>query len=87
MFKVGDIVRVDINWVPPFYVSKDFLADCIITKIEEIFVDEGPTLATIERCDGLPFHVIAYDGQATPSAIKDVSTWVSNLTLVESRRF
>jgi len=87
MFKVGDIVRVDINWVPPFYIAKDFLADCIITKIEEIFVDEGPTLATIERCDGQPFHVIAYDGQVRPSAVKDVSTWVSNLTLVESRRF
>lgn len=87
MFKVGDIVKVDMGWVPAFYVAKDFEVDCIITKMEQIFVDEGPSLATIERCDGLPFHIIAYDGQGIPSEVKDVPIWVSNLTLVESRRF
>lgn len=86
--KVGDIVRVDDDFYEYAVVTKDYLADCIVTKLEKIFVDDDvPLLATIERCDGKPFRYIAYDGQVIPSEKKTVCVWTSGLNLVESRRF
>ena len=74
--KVGDIVRVD----PDFYESN-------VVKLEKIFADDVPLLATVERCDGRPFHYIAYDGQKTPCMKKNVCVWESGLELIEDRRF
>ena len=86
--KVGDIVRVDSDFYESNVVTKDYLNDCIVTKLEKIFVDDDvPLLATIERCDGKPFRYIAYDGQAIASEKKTVCVWTSGLILVEIRRF
>lgn len=86
--KVGDIVRVDSDFYEINVVTKDYLNDCIVTKLEKMFIDDDvPLLATIERCDGKPFRYIAYDGQAIASEKKTVCVWTSGLNLVESRRF
>ena len=87
-FKVGDIVRVDEEFYESNVVTKDYLADCVITKLEKMFLDDGGVrIATIERCDGKPFHYIAYDGQKTPCEKKYVCVWESGLELIEERRF
>lgn len=86
--KVGDIVRVDPDFYEINVVTKDYLSDCVITKLEKIFVDDDvPLLATIERCDGKPFRYIAYDGQAVASEKKYICVWESGLELIEERRF
>lgn len=86
--KVGDIVRVDPDFYESNVLTKDYLADCVITKLDKIFVDDSvPLLATIERCDGKPFRYIAYDGQAVASEKKEVCVWESGLILIEERRF
>lgn len=86
--KVGDIVRVDADFYEVNVVTKDYLADCVITKLEKIFADDDvPLLATIERCDGKPFRYIAYDGQAVASEKKYICVWESGLELIEERRF
>lgn len=86
--KVGDIVRVDEDFYEINVVTKDYLSDCVITKLEKIFADDDvPLLATIERCDGEPFRYIAYDGQAVASEKKYICVWESGLELIESRRF
>lgn len=86
--KVGDIVRVDSDFYETNVVTKDYLADCVITKLEQIFVDDDvPLLATIERCDGKPFHYIAYDGQAVASEKKYICVWETGLNMIEGRRF
>lgn len=86
--KVGDIVRVDSDFYEINVVTKDYLSDCVITKLEKIFAyDDVPLLATIERCDGKPFHYIAYDGQRVALEKKEVCVWESGLELIESRRF
>lgn len=86
--KVGDIVRVDEEFYENNVVTKDYLSDCMITKLEKIFADDDtPLLATVERCDGRPFHYIACDGQKTPCMKKNVCVWESGLELIEERRF
>lgn len=86
--KVGDIVRVDEDFYESNVLTKDYLADCVITKLDKMFLDDGvPLLATIERCDGKPFHYIAYDGQRVALEKKEVCVWESGLNLIESRRF
>lgn len=86
--KVGDIVRVDEDFYEINVVDKDYLNDCIVTKLEKLFTDDDvPLLATIERCDGKPFRYIAYDGQKVASEKKTVCVWTTGLILVESRRF
>lgn len=86
--KVGDIVRVDPDFYESNVVTKDYLVDCVITKLEQMFVDDSvPLLATIERCDGKPFRYITYDGQKIPNEYKDICVWESGLNLIESRRF
>lgn len=85
--KVGDIVRVDPDFYESNVVTSDYLADCVITKLEKIFADDDtPLLATIERCDGEPFHYIAYDGQVIPGEWKDICVLESGLELIEDRR-
>lgn len=86
--KVGDIVRVDEDFYESNVVTSDYLADCVITKLDKMFLDDGvPLLATIERCDGKPFHYIAYDGQRVAMEKKEVYVWESGLELIEERRF
>lgn len=86
--KVGDIVRVDEEFYEPNVITKDYLSDCVITKLEKMFLDGGvPLLATIERCDGKPFRYIAYDGQSIAMEKKEVYVWESGLNLIEERRF
>lgn len=86
--KVGDIVRVDEDFYETNVVTKDYLSDCVITKLEKIFADDDvPLLATIERCDGKPFRYIAYDGQKIASEKKYICVWESGLELIEERRF
>lgn len=86
--KVGDIVRVNEDFYEFNVVTKDYLSDCVITKLEKIFADDDvPLLATIERCDGEPFRYIAYDGQAVASEKKYICVWESGLELIEERRF
>lgn len=86
--KVGDIVRVDSDFYEINVVTKDYLADCVITKLDKMFLDDDvPLLATIERCDGKPFRYIAYDGQAVASEKKYICVWESGLELIEERRF
>lgn len=86
--KVGDIVRVDPDFYEVNVVNKDYLSDCVITKLDKMFLDDGvPLLATIERCDGKPFHYIAYDGQSVALETKEICVWESGLELIESRRF
>lgn len=86
--KVGDIVRVDEDFYEFNVVTSDYLADCMITKLEKMFLDDGvPLLATLERCDGKPFHYIAYDGQVVPGEWKNICVWESGLELIEERRF
>lgn len=88
MIKVGDIVRVDEDFYEHNVITKDYLSDCVVTKLEKLFIDDdAPLLATIERCDGKPFRYIAYDGQAIASEKKTVCVWTTGLNLVESRRF
>lgn len=86
-FKVGDIVRVDPDFYEVNVVTKDYLADCVITKLEKIFIEDAPLLATIERCDGKPFRYIIHDGQVIPNETKELDVWESGLELIESRRF
>jgi len=86
--KVGDIVRVDEDFYEFNVVTKDYLADCVITKLEKMFLNEDdPLLATIERCDGNPFHYILHDGQSVPMEKKEVYVWETGLNLIEERRF
>ena len=86
--KVGDIVRVDEEFYESNVVTRDYLVDCVITKLDKMFLDDGvPLLATIERCDGKPFHYIAYDGQHIAMEKKYIYVWESGLELIESRRF
>lgn len=86
--KVGDIVRVNEDFYEINVVTKDYLSDCVITKLEKIFADDSvPLLATIERCDGKPFRYIAYDGQAVASEKKTICVWATGLDLIEERRF
>lgn len=86
--KVGDIVRVDPDFYEVNVVTKDYLADCVITKLDKMFLDDDvPLLATIERCDGKPFRYIAYDGQRIAMEKKEVYVWESGLELIEERRF
>ena len=86
--KVGDIVRVDEDFYEINVVDKDYLNDCIVTKLEKLFIDDdSPLLATIERCDGKPFRYIAYDGQRVAMEKKCIYVWESGLELIESRRF
>ena len=85
--KVGDIVRVDPDFYEVNVVTKDYLADCVITKLDKMFLDDSvPLLATIERCDGKPFRYIAYDGQRIAMEKKEVYVWESGLELIEERR-
>lgn len=86
--KVGDIVRVDPDFYEVNVITKDYLVDCVITKLEKIFIDDvGPLLATIERCDGKPFRYIIHDGQKIPDETKDLCVLECGLELIESRRF
>ena len=86
--KVGDIVRVDPDFYESNVVTKDYLADCVITKLERVFLDDGGVrIATIERCDEKAFHYIAYDGQKIPNETKDLCVWESGFELIEERRF
>lgn len=86
--KVGDIVRVDEEFYESNVVTKDYLSDCIVTRLDKMFLDDGvPLLATIERCDGKLFHYIAYDGQRIAMEKKCIYVWESGLELIESRRF
>lgn len=85
--KVGDIVRVNEDFYEINVVTKDYSSDCVITKLEKMFFDDAPLLATIERCDGEPFHYIAYDGQAVASEKKYICVWETGLELIEERRF
>lgn len=86
--KVGDIVRVDSDFYEPNVVTKDYLSDCVITKLDKMFLDDDvPLLATIERCDGKPFRYIAYDGQRVALETKEICVWESGLNLIEERRF
>lgn len=86
--KVGDIVRVDEDFYEPNVLTKDYLSDCVITKLDKMFLDDDvPVLATIERCDGKPFRYIAYDGQSVALEAKEICVWESGLELIEERRF
>ena len=86
--KVGDIVRVDPDFYESNVLTKDYLADCVITKLEKMFLDDGGVrIATIERCDGKPFRYITNDGHKAPDETKDLCVWESGLELIEERRF
>lgn len=85
--KVGDIVRVDSDFYEVNVITKNYLVDCVITKLEKIFIEDGPLLATIERCDGKPFRYIIHDGQKIPNEMKELQVWESGLELIEERRF
>lgn len=86
--KVGDVVRVDSDFYESNVLTKDYLADCVVTKLDKMFLDDGvPLLATIERCDGGPFHYITHDGQRVALEKKEVCVWESGLILIEERRF
>lgn len=74
--KVGDIVRVDEDFYESNVVTSDYLADCAITKLEKIFIEDGPLLATIERCDGKPFRYIAYDDDGQSVAMETKAIYV-----------
>lgn len=85
--KVGDIVRVDPDFYEINVITSDYLVDCVITKLEKIFIEDAPLLATIERCDGKSFRYIIHDGQVIPNEMKELCLWESGLHLIEERRF